>query len=152
MEGFLGRYSDQQLKDSYIEGLKGELESNKVTIVSSGAEFIVNIESFSTEETSSDETVDDESSSEYGQTFTLSSIDNKSNGSIKSSSGESLGSWSAYKTRNEKLKDRTKNDGTTTHSERAFDDDAAFRFAEKAGRRAGARIVNDIHAYLKKKG
>ena len=149
-EGFMARYTNDQLRQSYLDGLKGELESNKVIIVTSGAEFIVRIDKFSTEETASTETVNDANSSENGQTFTLTSISNKSSGSIKTSSGTSLGNWSAYKNRNEKLKDRTKNDGTTTHWERDFDDDAAFRFAEKAGRRAGARIVNDIHAHLKK--
>ena len=148
-EGFIARYSNEELKQSYIDGLKSELEDNKVIIVEQGAEFEVTIEKFSTEESADDETVDDTNSDENGTTFTLTSINNKSNGSIKKSDGTSLGTWAAFKNRNEKLKDRTKKDGTTTHWERDFDDDAALRFAEKAGRRAGARIINDIHAYFK---
>jgi len=150
-EGFTARYTQEEYLEAFNKGLNGEFESNKIIVVrDSTAEFIVSISSFSITETSTSETVNDENSSENGMTFTLTSIENKSNGDIISKIPGKSATWSAVKNRNEKLKDRTKKDGTTTHNERDFTDNAAIRFAEAAGRRAGARIVNDIHALLKK--
>ena len=149
-EGFTTPYTNTQFQEAYIAGLKGEFKNNKIILVDSSAEFMVTINKFTIEETVTQETVNDANSSENGVTFTLTSILNNSDGSIISSTNESLGNWSAFKSRNEKVKDRTKKDGTTTHREQDFTSDAAIRFADAAGRRAGARIINDIHSYLKK--
>ena len=150
-EGFSSAHTIAEFKEAYITGLKGEFSTSKIIVVEADAEFIVTINAFTIDETSTQETVNDANSSENGVTFTLTSIDNKSDGSIVSNTQESLGSWSAFKSRNEKVKDRVKKDDTTTHWEKDFTSGAALRFADAAGRRAGARIVNDIHSFLKKK-
>jgi hypothetical protein len=149
-EGFTARYTETEYLKAFLEGLNGEFDNNKIIVVKdSTAEFIVTIDSFSTTESSTSETVNDANSAENGLSFTLTSIENRSSGSIISNNIQDQGTWFAVKNRNEKLKSRTKKDGTTTHNERDFTEDAAIRFADAAGRRAGARIVNDIHGFLK---
>ncbi|MDB4286153.1 hypothetical protein N9933_02515 [bacterium] len=150
-EGFLPRYTEGQLRESYISGLTGELGSNKVVVVNSDAEFILNIEYFSTEEVSQKDIISDVNSAENGNIFVLSSITNRTTGSVTTNRNKNLGTWSAYKNRNEKIKTRTNKEGKKIYSEKEFEEDAAFRFAEKAGRRAGARVVNAIFSHLKKK-
>ncbi|MBL4607065.1 MAG: hypothetical protein JKY01_04470 [Pseudomonadales bacterium] len=149
-EGFTDRFSREEYLEAYLDGLKSEFSTSKIIIDESAPEFKIRINLLEMAEDSKTETVSDANSHEDGNTYTLTSLDYKSNGSIALASGDNIGIWTAYKDKKEKIKSRTKKDGSTTHWEKDMSEDEALDLARMTGRRSGARIVNDIHAYLKK--
>jgi hypothetical protein len=149
-EGFTDRFSREEYLEAYLEGLKGEFSTSKIIIDDNAPEFTINISLLEMAEGSINETVEDSNSVENGSTFTLTSLSYKSEGNISKTTGEDLGQWTAYKDKDEKIKSRTKKDGINTHWEKDMSNDAALDLARMTGRRSGARIVNDIHAFLKK--
>ncbi len=148
-EGFTSITDVPAYMNAFYEGLKSEFSSNKVVIDHENPEYKIEITSLVIKEESKEEIVDDPSSEDNGAYFVLSSLDYNCEGHIVKADGTSLGNWVAYKDRKEKVKDRTKNDGTKTYREKTMSDDSAKDLARMTGRRSGARIVNDIHRHLK---
>lgn len=154
---FVTPYSDQEFLEFYLEGMRGEFQGSKIVVVESGAEFDVRFSQISITESSSTETVNDSTSTDNGTVYELASIDMDAGGQLITTSDNSSTSWSADKSKREKVTNSRnviqlatgENKDNTVYRKKEFDADEAKDLARKLGRRSGADIVKQIYRALK---
>jgi hypothetical protein len=154
---FSGAYTNEQLKEQYLIGLKTELQANQVILNEVSPEFTVQIASIKINESTTTETVNDTISDNHGQTFELTSFDVSASGTItRVSNGETF-SWSANKDKDEKVTtNRTTgqiitggNKEKTEYREKELSSNIALDFSNKVGSRSAVVIIKEIFKAIK---
>ena len=154
---FSSKYSEEEYKAAFIEGMKAEFAGGHIKIVESNPEFTVTVSEVSMVESTKTETVADEDSEDNGKVFELSSLNLSAKGQVVKVAGSDSRDWWADKSKDEKVTNSRSggqiitgdNKDNNTYREKDFNDDVALDLARKCGRRSGARITNDIVKALK---
>ncbi len=149
---FSVNYSDAEYKDAFLEGMKSEFSGNKIIIDEQNPEFTIVISSFSINESTIIETVEDADSPDNGKSFELTELDLEARGTVSKNGNSELKSWFANKQKSEKVTNNRSggqiitgdNKDHNTYREKEFSNSVVKDLAEKCGRRSGARIINDI--------
>ena len=153
---FSSRYSAEEYKSAFIEGMKAEFATGHIIVVDNSPEFSISVSEVSMAESTKSHTVSDVDSDDNGKVFELTSIKLKAKGKVIQSEGTEKGWW-ADKSKDEKVTNNRsggqiitgENKDKNTYREKELDDDEALDLARKCGRRSGARIINDIVKALK---
>ena len=154
---FSSRYSAEEYKAAFIEGLKAEFATGHIIVVENSPEFSISISEVSMAESTKPHTVSDVDSDDHGKVFELTSILLKAKGKVVQSEGSGSRGWWADKSKDEKVTNNRsggqiitgENKDKNTYREKELNDDEALDLARKCGRRSGARIINDIVKALK---
>jgi len=152
VSNFTGGYSIEEYRKAFLEGMLGEFETAKIVISETNPEFAIQISGLSIEETSG------EKKGEDGQTFIVTTLILNSEGNVTQINGGKLMKWNAEKIKTEKVTNSRSTSDVISGSnkdrmvsrKKPFTSSKAIYLAERCGRRAGARIVNDIVKTLKK--
>lgn len=154
---FSSNSTGDEYKAAFIEGMKAEFSSGRILIVENDAEFSISINEVSMTESTNTETVSDVDSDDNGKVFELTSISVNAKGTVIKTSDGDTRDWWADKSKDEKVTNSRsggqivtgENKDKKTYREKEFDSGEALDLARKAGRRSGARIINDIVKALK---
>lgn len=153
---FTGAYTEDQLSQKYLEGLKYEFKNSKIVLDSENPEFTISIESFRIIESTEQETVNDTLSDNHGDVFELTSLDLSTSGSITQVATGEVDSWSALKDKEEKVKNNRSagqlitgdNKDKTEYREKELDASEPSDLSYTIGTRAGVVIVKEIFKAL----
>lgn len=154
---FTGSYTQEQLVEQFIEGMKSEFQGSKIIIDDVNPEFSISFSQFDISETTKTETVNDTLSDNHGDIFELTTIDLTAKGQVVRVSDGATYSWYANKDKDEDVT-RSRSAGQvitggnkdrTVYREKTLDDDAASDLSFKCGRRSGVSIVKEIFKSLK---
>ncbi|MFT6503293.1 MAG: hypothetical protein ACJASQ_003426 [Crocinitomicaceae bacterium] len=154
---FSGAYTNEELKEQYLIGLKTELQAGNIILNEVSPEFTVQISNFKINESTTTETVNDTVSDNHGETFELTSIDVSASGTLtRVSNGETF-SWSANKDKDEKVTtNRTAgqvitggNKEKTEYREKELSTNVALDYSNKVGSRSAVVIIKEIFKAIK---
>ena len=154
---FSGKYSQEEYKQAFIEGMKAEFAGSHIILTESNTEFMVSITELIITESSKKDTVSDADSKDNGKVYELSALKLSAKGAVKKADGANVSDWWADKNKEEKVTSMRSggqmitgnNKDNNSYREKEFSDDKALDLARQCGRRSGARIVNDIVRALK---
>jgi hypothetical protein len=144
----------EQYKEKFLEGLKSELSTYGVTVVSSSlekADYVLKITSFRLSESTNTTTVDDAASQYNGQSYTLHSCDADVDFALYQD-GKKKGNWWAGLKKEEKLTNKRNvgdyvlgtNKENSEYRHKGLADDVFMDISQKAGRRTAARLTKKI--------
>jgi len=154
---FTGSYTQVQLAEKFLEGMKSEFQGSKIIIDDKNPEFSISFSEFTIDESTKTETVNDTLSDNHGDIFELTTLDLTAKGNVVRVSDGVSYSWYANKNKDEDVTSSRSagqvitggNKDRTEYREKTLDADAASDLSFKCGRRSGASIVKEIFKSLK---
>ncbi len=149
---FSGYLSETQYRDVYLQGLRADLQANKVIIDEQNPEFEIYLSQLTVVETTKMDSINDTSSPDHGKKFELSSLDLSASGTMKRLSDGTTYTWSADKSKNESTTSSRsaaqiaagENKDKNLYREKEFDSDEVSDLTRKVGERSGAMILRDL--------
>lgn len=152
-----GKFTETQYKEMFLSSMKSEFSSSNVIIDDVNPEFEVRFDQFSITETTNWDSVKDSTSAANGTEYDLSTLNVVANGTVVRLSDNVSYSWSAGKSKAEKITSMQnasqmaagENKNNDQYREKHFSDNEAGSLASKVGRKSGTAIVKEIFRALK---
>lgn len=149
---FSGYLNEAQYRETFLQGLRSDLQANKVVIDDANPEFEVFVSQFTIVESTKTDSIVDAESPSNGMTFELTTLDLSASGTMRRISDGETFSWSADKSKSESTTTSRsaaqiaagENKSKNEYREKELDANEASDLANKVGERSGAMIVRDL--------
>lgn len=149
---FSSYLNEAQYRETYLQGLRADLQANKVVIDDTNPEFEVFVSQFTIVESTKTDSIVDAESPSNGMTFELTTLDLSASGTMRRISDGETFSWSADKSKSESTTTSRsaaqiaagENKSKNEYREKELDSNEASDLANKLGERSGAMIVRDL--------
>lgn len=149
---FSGYLNDAQYRENMMQGLRSDLQANKVIIDDNNPEFEVFVSQLTVVESTKTDSIVDAESPSNGMTFELTTLDFSASGTMRRISDGETFSWSADKSKSESTTTSRsaaqiatgENKSKNEYREKELDANEASDLATKVGERAGAMIIRDL--------
>lgn len=154
---FLDFQTPEQYKQNFIDGLTKQLGYKNIIVVTEGAEFAVTVEKIVMKETLSTDTVKDPKSPDKGKVYEVTRAFVQSFGKVSSIDNKKSDSFSADKSRREKLTNLFppgatidgRKPGPNDWRKKAFDSFEYRDMSYDLGYRTGDVVTNRINKFIK---
>ena len=150
--------TEAEYKSKYLDALRAELGGTANIILSDeNPEYEVMISSFTIQESTKEEKINDSESPDHGKVFELTTLDFTAQGSVKRLSDGKTRSWYANKSKSESTTSSRSagqlvtgdNKEKNEYREKDFDSGTAADFTNTIGSRSGVVIVKEISKSMK---
>jgi len=156
---FSEKYTKQEYKDAYLTALKSSLVLHKIKVVppSMSPDFTMNISKLTIVESTSLDTVKNESSKDNGKIFELTNASLKANGTVTMVSTGKEHGWYGDKSKREKKTSfqsagqmvTGQNKDLTEYREKEFDQYTIRNLASNCGSNSGVSVTREIKRLMK---
>ena len=154
---FVDYYTKEQYKQFFYEALIKQLNYNKISVDAGNPEYIIDIENVIIVEKLTTDTVKDAQSKDKGKVYDITIAEVKSVGKIRKTDNSQNDSWSAEKSKREKLTNLQtagqvvtgQNSGAHDWRKKAFDSNEYLELTSSLGNRTGDVISKRLSRWIK---
>lgn len=150
--------SEDEYRSKYLAALRAELGgTTNIILTDENPEYLITITSFTIQESTKEEKINDSESPDNGKIFELTTLDFTAQGSVKNLSTGKSRSWYANKSKSESTTSSRSagqlvtgdNKDKNEYREKDFDSGTAADFTNTIGSRSGIVIVKEISKSMK---